>query len=235
MMNLNVGTSGYSYKEWKGSFYPEKIPAKEMLRFYSERLSTVEINATFYRMPQPSMLENWKEQVSPTFRFSLKAPQRITHIKRLKETDEETKYFFETASVLKDQLGVVLVQLPPNMKKDLPRLETFLTHLPQATRAAFEFRHPTWFDDDVLDLLRSQKRALVVSDTDDMPTTHIDKTADWGYLRLRRVNYSEENLADWVGRIRDQNWTETFLFFKHEDAGTGPKLAAQFLRIANIN
>jgi uncharacterized protein YecE (DUF72 family) len=231
-MTLYVGTSGYSYKEWKGSFYPEKIPAKEMLRFYSERLSTVEINATFYRMPQPSMLANWKEQVPPTFRFALKAPQRITHFKRLNETDEETKYFFETASVLADQLGVVLFQLPPNMKKDLPRLETFLAQLPLATRAAFEFRHPTWFDDDVLDLLRSQNRALVVSDTDDMPTTYIDKTADWGYLRLRRVQYSEENLAEWLGRIRDQNWQETFLFFKHEDAGTGPKLAAQFLELA---
>ncbi|HEY2971815.1 MAG TPA: DUF72 domain-containing protein [Pyrinomonadaceae bacterium] len=233
-MNLYVGTSGYSYKEWKGSFYPEKIPAKEMLRFYSERLSTVEINATFYRMPQASMLENWKEQVPGTFRFALKAPQRITHFKRLKETDEETKYFFETAAVLADQLGVVLFQLPPNMKKDLPRLETFLAQLPPAIPSAFEFRHPTWFDDDVLNLLRSQNRALVVSDTDDLPITHIDKTADWGYLRLRRVNYSEENLAEWSGRIRDQNWKETFLFFKHEDAGTGPKLAAQFLSIANI-
>jgi uncharacterized protein YecE (DUF72 family) len=231
-MNLYVGTSGYSYKEWKGSFYPEKIPAKDMLRFYSERLSTVEINATFYRMPQLSMLENWKEQVPPTFRFALKAPQRITHIKRLKETEEETKYFFETASVLADQLGVVLFQCPPNMKKDLPRLETFLAQLPPATRAAFEFRHPTWFDDDVLDLLRSQNRALAVSDTDDLPTTHIDKTADWGYLRLRRVQYSEANLVEWLGRIRDQNWQETFLFFKHEEAGTGPKLAAQFLQLA---
>jgi uncharacterized protein YecE (DUF72 family) len=231
-MNLYVGTSGYSYKEWKGSFYPEKIPAKEMLHYYGERLSTVEINATFYRMPQASMLANWKEQVPPTFRFALKAPQRITHIKRLKETDEETKYFFETAAVLADQLGVVLFQLPPNMKKDLPRLEIFLAQLPSATRAAFEFRHPTWFDDDVLDLLRNQNRALCVSDTDDMPTTHIDKTADWGYLRLRRVQYSEENLTEWLGRIRNQNWQETFLFFKHEDAGTGPKLAAQFLELA---
>ena len=231
-MNLLVGTSGYSYKEWKGSFYPEKIPAKEMLHHYGERLSTVEINATFYRMPQTSMLANWKEQVPPTFRFALKAPQRITHIKRLKETDEETKYFFETAAVLADQLGVVLFQLPPNMKKDLPRLETFLAQLPPTTRAAFEFRHPTWFDDDVLDLLRNQNRALCVSDTDDMPTTYIDKTADWGYLRLRRVQYSEENLTEWLGRIRDQNWQETFLFFKHEDAGTGPKLAAQFLELA---
>jgi uncharacterized protein YecE (DUF72 family) len=234
IMDLYVGTSGYSYKEWKGSFYPEKIPAKEMLRFYSERLTTVEINATFYRMPQTSMLENWKDQVPATFRFSLKAPQRITHIKRLKETQDETKYFFETASVLADELGVVLFQLPPNMKKDLPRLETFLTQLPTTVRAAFEFRHPSWFEDDVLDLLRSQNRALCVSDTDDLPATHIDRTADWGYLRLRRVNYSEENLTDWLGSIRDQNWNPTFLFFKHEDEGTGPKLAAQFLSIAKI-
>ena len=231
-MNLYVGTSGYSYKEWKGSFYPEKIPAKEMLRFYSERLSTVEINATFYRMPQTSMLENWKEQVPNSFRFVLKASQRITHFKRLKETDEETKYFLETASVLGEQLGVVLFQLPPNMKKDLPRLEMFLAQLPPTPRAAFEFRHPTWFDDDVLELLRSQNRALVVSDTDDLPATHIDKTADWGYLRLRRVNYAEENLTEWLQRIRAQGWSETFLFFKHEDEGTGPKLAAEFLRLA---
>ena len=233
-MTLYVGTSGYSYKEWKGSFYPEKIPAKDMLRYYSERLSTVEINATFYRMPQPSMLENWKEQVPPEFRFSLKASQRITHFKRLKETGEETKYFLDTAAVLGDQLGVILSQLPPNMKKDLPRLETFLGQLPPTTPAAFEFRHPTWFDDDVLELLRSQNRPLVVSDTDDMPTTHIDKTADWGYLRLRRVNYSDENLVEWAARIRGQDWKEIFLFFKHEDAGTGPKLAAQFLKLSDV-
>ena len=230
-MNLYVGTSGYSYKEWKGSFYPEKIPAKEMLSYYAERLSTVEINATFYRMPQPSMLESWKQQVPANFRFSLKAPQRITHFKRLNEAEEVTKYFLETASVLADQLGPVLFQLPPNMKKDLPRLETFMGQLPATTRAAFEFRHPTWFDDDVLDLLRSQNRPLVVSDTDDMPTTHIDKTADWGYLRLRRVNYSETNLAEWLERVRAQGWKETFVFFKHEDEGTGPKLAGQFLKL----
>ncbi len=234
-MTLYVGTSGYSYKEWKGSFYPEKIPAKDMLRYYSERLSTVEINNTFYRMPQLSLLENWREQVPGTFKFSLKAPQRITHFKRLKETDEETKYFLDTASVLGGQLGVMLFQLPPNMKKDLPRLESFLTLLPTTTPAAFEFRHPSWFDDDVLDLLRSQNRPLVVSDTDDLPATHIDKTADWGYMRLRRVNYSEENLVEWLERIRNQNWKETFLFFKHEDEGTGPKLAAQFLQLTTLH
>ena len=234
-MNLYVGTSGYSYKEWKGNFYPEKIPAKDMLRYYSERLSTVEINNTFYRMPQPSLLENWKEQVPATFKFSLKAPQRITHFKRLKETDEETKYFLDTAAVLGEQMGVMLFQLPPNMKKDLQRLENFLTLLPASTPAAFEFRHPTWFDDDVLALLRSQNRPVVVSDTDDLPATHIDKTADWGYLRLRRVNYSEEHLVEWLERIRNQDWKETFLFFKHEDEGTGPKLAGQFLQLISLN
>jgi uncharacterized protein YecE (DUF72 family) len=231
-MNLYVGTSGYSYKEWKGSFYPEKIPAKDMLSYYSEKLSTVEINATFYRMPQKSMLENWKEQVPKNFRFSLKAPQRMTHFKRLKDTEEETKYFLETAAVLEDQLGVVLFQLPPNMKKDLPRLEAFLNQLPQEPRAAFEFRHPTWFDDDVLELLRSLNHALCISDTDDLPVSHIDKTADWGYLRLRRVEYSEDDLRVWLQRIREQEWQEAFVFFKHEDEATGPKLAAQFLSLS---
>jgi uncharacterized protein YecE (DUF72 family) len=231
-MNLNVGTSGYSYKEWKGSFYPEKLPAKDMLGYYSERLNTVEINATFYRMPQPSMLETWKEQVPKQFRFALKAPQRVTHFKRLKEVEQETNYFLETASVLKDQLGVVLYQLPPNMKKDIERLDAFVKLLPSQPRSAFEFRHPTWFDDDVLEILRSRNLALCISDTDDLPVTHIDKTADWGYLRLRRVNYSEENLRDWLDQIEKQEWKETFVFFKHEDEGTGPKLAAQFLELA---
>jgi uncharacterized protein YecE (DUF72 family) len=137
----------------------------------------------------------------------------------------------DTVSALEDRLGVVLFQLPPNMKKDLERLETFLQVLPAKTPAAFEFRHPTWFDDDVLALLRSQSRALCVSDTDDLPTNHIDKTADWGYLRLRRVNYSETDLTAWTERIRAQEWKTTFVFFKHEDEGTGPKLAAQFINL----
>jgi uncharacterized protein YecE (DUF72 family) len=183
-------------------------------------------------LPQKSTLENWKEQVPKNFRFALKAPQRITHFKRLNEVGEDTKYFLEIAVTLEDQLGVVLFQLPPNMKKDLPRLETFLSELPSEPRAAFEFRHPTWFDDDVLAVLRARNCALCISDTDDMPVTHIDKTADWGYLRLRRVLYSEEHLKDWLARVREQNWNETFVFFKHEDEGTGPRLAAQFLQLA---
>ena len=230
-MNLYVGTSGYSYKEWKGSFYQEKLPAKEMLSYYSSRLPAVEINNTFYRLPQRSMLENWKEQVRPEFRFSVKASQKITHYKRLQNTEEETKYLLDTASALEERLGAVLFQLPPNMKKDLPRLETFLKNLPGTTHAAFEFRHPTWFDDDVLNLLRTENRALCISDTDDLPASNIDKTADWGYLRLRRVNYSEENLAEWLARVRAQNWDTAYVFFKHEDEGTGPKLAGQFLNL----
>jgi uncharacterized protein YecE (DUF72 family) len=231
-MTLYVGTSGYSYKEWKGSFYPEKIPAKEMLPYYASRLPAVEINNTFYRLPQPTVLENWKEQVPPSFRFSVKASQRITHFKRLKEVAEETKYLLDTAAALADRLGPILFQLPPNMKKDLPRLQAFLDCLPTGTRATFEFRHPTWFEDDVLEVLSEKNYPLCISDTDDLPATHIDRTADWGYLRLRRVNYSPDTLAEWMKRIRDQGWNDAFVFFKHEDEGTGPRLAGEFLTLA---
>lgn len=232
-MNLYVGTSGYSYKEWKGSFYPEKLAAKDMLPYYASRLHAVELNNTFYRMPQRSMVESWKAQVPDGFRFSVKAAQRITHLKRLKDVADETKYMLETISALQDSLGVVLYQLPPNMKKDLERLETFLKNLPADPPAAFEFRHPTWFDDDVLQLLRSENRALCVSDTDDLPVSRIDKTADWGYLRLRRINYSTADLREWIGRMKDQNWKTTFVFFKHEDEGTGPRLASEFINLSH--
>jgi uncharacterized protein YecE (DUF72 family) len=231
-MNLYAGTSGYSYKEWKGSFYPEDLSAKAMLSYYAARLPAVEINNTFYRLPQQSMLENWCAQVPANFRFSLKASQRITHFKRLNDVDEETKYFFETASVLGEGLGVVLFQLPPNMKKDLSRLQAFLKTLPANVRSAFEFRHPTWFDDDVLAVLRENNRALCISDTDDLPISRIDATADWGYLRLRRVEYGEVELVEWLNRINAQPWKESFVFFKHEDEGTGPRLAGQFLTLA---
>jgi uncharacterized protein YecE (DUF72 family) len=229
MSRLFVGTSGYSYKEWKGSFYPEKLAAKDMLPYYAGRLKAVELNNTFYRMPQRSMVESWKAQVPADFRFSVKASQRITHFKRLKEVGDETKYMLDTVSALEDSLGVVLFQLPPNMKKDIERLEAFLKILPTDIKATFEFRHPTWFDDDVLELLRQQNRALCISDTDELPASHIDRTADWGYLRLRRVAYSKEDLDAWIQRIKDQKWETVFVFFKHEDEGTGPKLAAQFI------
>ncbi|HSE32250.1 MAG TPA: DUF72 domain-containing protein [Pyrinomonadaceae bacterium] len=231
-MKLHVGTSGYSYKEWKGSFYPEKLPAKEMLPYYASKLSAVELNNTFYRMPQQAMVESWNAQVPDDFRFSVKASQRITHFKRLKDAEAEAKYLLETVGALKEKLGVVLYQLPPNMKKDLERLQNFVKNLPADVRAAFEFRHPTWFDDDVLEVLKNQNLALCISDTDDLPVTHIDRTSDWGYLRLRRVNYLKDDLVEWSKRIETQNWTTAFVFFKHEDEGTGPRLAREFIEIA---
>ncbi len=231
-MNLHVGTSGYSYKEWKGNFYPADLPAKEMLSYYSRRLPAVEINNTFYRLPQASMIENWKAQVPEDFRFSIKATQRITHIKRLNNCAEETKYLLETAALLGQRLGVVLFQLPPNSKKDADRLQAFLGLLPDETRAAFEFRHESWFDDEVLDLLRKKNCACVVSDTDEKPLTEIVSTAGWGYLRLRRTNYEASDLVEWMKRVQDQKWNDAFIFFKHEDEGVGPKLAAQFLKLS---
>jgi uncharacterized protein YecE (DUF72 family) len=231
-MKLHVGTSGYSYKEWKGNFYPEDLPAKEMLSYYSRRLPAVEINNTFYRLPQPGMIENWKAQVPASFRFSIKATQRITHIKRLNNVADETKYLLETASLLTQRLGVVLFQLPPNMKKDFERLRNFLDLLSEDVRTAFEFRHETWFEDDVFDLLRERNCALVVSDTDEKPLTEITGTAKWGYLRLRRTSYEENDLAEWLKRVQEQKWKDAFVFFKHEDEGTGPKLAARFIEMA---
>ncbi|PYS63586.1 MAG: DUF72 domain-containing protein [Acidobacteria bacterium] len=234
-MKLHVGTSGYSYKEWKGNFYPEDLPAKEMLSYYSRRLPAVEINNTFYRLPQATMIENWKEQVPDEFRFSIKATQRITHIKRLNNVVEETKYLLDTSGLLGERLGVVFFQLPPNMKKDSGRLKSFLEFLPSDTRVAFEFRHETWFDDETFDLLRKKDRALVVSDTDEKPLSEIIGTAGWGYLRLRRTSYNENDLDDWMKRVKDQKWKDAFVFFKHEDEGVGPKLAARFLELAQTN
>src|SRR5690349_7671858 len=190
-MTLYVGTSGYSYKEWKGSFYPEKIPAKDMLAYYAAHLHAVELNNTFYRMPQPGMIESWKTQVPENFRFSVKAPQVITHFRRLKDAGQQTRQMLNTVSALEDHLGAVIFRLPEEMKKDLPRLETFLKQVPADTPAVFDFRHPTWFDDDVVSLLRSQNRVFCISDIEDLPASYTYKTADWGYVRLRRVRYSE--------------------------------------------
>jgi uncharacterized protein YecE (DUF72 family) len=230
---LYVGTSGYSYKEWKGSFYPAKIPATDMLSYYAARLQAVELNNTFYRLPQKSMIESWKSQVPENFRFTMKASQLITHFKKLKDAGNETRFMLKRFAAFEDHMGAVLFRLPPDMKKDIKRLESFLKHLPADPPAAFQLEDPTWFDDDVFALLRSQNRAFSITDTDEMPLSHINKTADWGYVRLRRVNYSESELKEWIVRIQAQDWTNTFVFFKHEDEGTGPKLAAQFLHLAN--
>jgi uncharacterized protein YecE (DUF72 family) len=234
-VRVAVGTSGYAYKEWKGSFYPDDLPADGMLRFYGERFRAVEINNTFYRMPSEKVLVTWAAEVPDGFTFVLKASQRITHRKRLKDAGEEVQYFLKTANVLGPKLGPTLFQLPPNLKKDLPRLEAFLGLIPRTWRAAFEFRHVSWFEDDVYAALKSHDAALCIADVD--PAEEGEKealqvpfvaTAEWGYLRLRRAGYTRADLEAWAGRIGAQVWRDAFVFFKHEEAGAGPKLAAEF-------
>jgi uncharacterized protein YecE (DUF72 family) len=229
-MRILVGTSGYSYKEWKGSFYPDDIKNEHMLRYYSERLPTVEINNTFYRMPTKALVAKWSEEVPEGFTFVLKVSQRITHQKRLRDAGEDVSYFFETAGALGPRLGAALFQLPPFLKKDAGRLRDFLAGLPAERPAAFEFRHPSWFDDETYDALRSRDAALCAADTDESGDegAPIVPTAGWGYLRLRRSDYSDTDLAAWAERVRAQGWDRAFVFFKHEDAGKGPALAARF-------
>ncbi|HWB12331.1 MAG TPA: DUF72 domain-containing protein [Pirellulales bacterium] len=231
-MTLYVGTSGYSYKEWKGNFYPQKLPANQMLKFYGEQFRTVEINNTFYRMPKAAVVEAWANTVPADFRFVLKAPKQITHIKVLKDAADSVAYFVEVAGALGQRLGPLLFQLPPTAKKDVPRLRAFLELLPPSARAAFEFRHASWFDDEVFDLLRDRSAALCIAEADNDLEVPFVSTADWGYLRLRRPDYSETELTAWAKRVKDQGWQDAFVFFKHEDEGKGPKMAKEFLELA---
>lgn len=231
-MNLYVGTSGYSYKEWKGTFYPEDLPEKQMLHYYGERFRTVEINNTFYRMPKPSVLETWAGEVPAEFKFVLKASQRITHMQRLKDTDDSVAYLLKVASALKEQLGPLLFQLPPYLKKDAERLRSFLKLLPPERRSAFEFRHQSWFDAEVFDLLREHQAVLCIAEAENDLEIPFVSTADWGYLRLRRPDYGDAELKSWGERVRGQKWGEAYIFFKHEDEGKGPAMAKRFLELA---
>jgi len=226
-MRTFVGTSGYSYKEWKGNFFPEDLPASKMLGFYSGRFNTVEINNTFYRMPAPAMVAKWAEQVPETFVFALKAPQTITHRRQLNDAGDALGFFWKTARELGPKLGPVLFQMPPFFKKDLGRLRDFLRLLPEDCRAAFEFRHPSWFADDVYEVLKAAGAPLCLADVDDEEPPLV-ATGNWGYLRLRRTAYDAERLRTWVERIRAQPWESAYVFFKHEDEGKGPQFAAQF-------
>ena len=234
-MNLYVGTSGYSYKEWKGNFYPEDLPDKQMLRFYGERFRSVEINNTFYRMPKPSVLEAWAAEVPSNFLFVLKASQRITHHQRLKDTSDSVAYLLKVAAVLKERLGPLLFQLPPYLKKDVPRLREFLALLPRDRRSALEFRDESWFDTEVFDLLRNHQAALCIAEAEDGVEVPFVSTADWGYLRLRRPDYGDAELKTWATRIRAQGWQDAFIFFKHEDEGMGPKMAKRFFELASAS
>ncbi len=231
-MRVFIGTSGFSYKEWKGSFYPDRIAAGDMLGYYGSRFRSVEINNTFYRMPRETTLVQWSEQVPDEFQFVLKASRRITHQKLLAGADEELSYFLRTSSVLGDKLGPTLFQLPPHFKKDVMRLRDFLEMLPQRWRAAVEFRNQTWFVDETYELLRSKGLGLVFSETDDDKVEpELVATTGFGYLRLRKESYSSEELAAWAERIKAQPWNDVYVFFKHEDKGSGPQLAEDFSKL----
>jgi len=232
-MNLYVGTSGYSYKEWKGSFYPADLSDKKMLHFYGGQFKSVEINNTFHRMPTVSLLEAWASQVPEHFKFVLKAPQQITHIKRLKDADEPMSYLVDITGVLNERLGALLFQLPPNLKKDLPRLHDFLALLPPQRRVAFEFRHQSWFDDEVFDLMRRNDAALCIADAESDLEVPFVPTARWGYVRLRRPDYQQAELKRWAKLVLEQGWSDTFVFFKHEDEAKGPLMAKAFLELAS--
>ncbi|MEO5511668.1 MAG: DUF72 domain-containing protein [Longimicrobiales bacterium] len=226
-MQLLAGTSGFAYKEWKGVFYPADIKAADMLKYYAGKFPAVEINNTFYRMPTESVVAGWADQVPAGFTFVLKAPQKITHFKRLKEVEPELDYFCTVAKALGTHIGPVLVQLPPNFKRDDERLASFLAAAPDDLRIAFEFRNPSWLDEEVYAVLRAHDAALVIAHDEEAETPMV-ATASWGYARLRKVNYEPGELAAWAEKLRTQPWKQLFAFFKHENEGTGPALAAEF-------
>jgi uncharacterized protein YecE (DUF72 family) len=231
-MQLHTGTSGFSYKEWKGSFYPKDLPNSGMLRYYAERFKAVEINNTFYRMPTAESLKPWIAEVPRGFAFTLKAPQLITHFKRLKDINEPVAKFLKAADVLKDHLGALLFQLPPNMKKDIARLSEFFKILPSGKRAALEFRHPTWFEEDVFDLMRDRGIALCIAEAEDSVAVPFVTTCDWAYVRLRMQNYTSAQLKKWLERMQKAKLDEAFVFFKHEDEGNAPRFATRFVECA---
>jgi uncharacterized protein YecE (DUF72 family) len=227
-----AGTSGFAYKEWKGPFYPADLRDDLMLGYYAGRLPAVEINNTFYRMPRETVVASWADQAPDGFRFVLKASRKITHFGRLKNVASELEYFLRASSALGAKRGPSLFQLPPNMKKDAERLREFVASLPRAWPAAFEFRHASWFDDETYDILRSRNAALCMADKGpEEDATPLVATADWGYVRLRAPSYDEADLERWLATLRAQSWGDAYVFFKHEDAGIGAKLA---LRLAEL-
>ena len=225
-MQTWVGTSGYNYPEWKGSFYPQKMPAAKMLPYYAERFSTVEINYTFYRIPNENTLAGWSRETPEGFRLTLKAPKRITHSAKLKDCSELLQYFLKTAATLGPKLGAILFQLPPYLRKDLAVLDEFTAQLPAGLCAAFEFRHASWMDAEVLALLKARDLALCVADSEKFATP-VEITARYGYFRLRDEGYTPENLRHWAQVIHAScaNCSDVFVYFKHEEAGKGPQFA----------
>jgi uncharacterized protein YecE (DUF72 family) len=230
-MTIWVGTSGYNYPEWKGSFYPQKLPAAKMLPYYAERFSTVEINNTFYRMPDEKILAGWNRETPDRFKLTLKAPKRITHDSRLRDCAESLSFFVRVARTLGPKLGALLFQLPPYFRKDLNVLDAFLAALPTDVCAAFEFRHASWLDEEVYARLKARNLALCIADND-KSSTPVRMTADYAYFRLRDEGYAPEDIATWAQTIRAQTaqCRDVYVYFKHEEAGKGPEFARLLLR-----
>jgi uncharacterized protein YecE (DUF72 family) len=227
-MNVLVGTSGYNYPEWRGTFYPEKFSTAKMLDYYAARFSTVEINYTFYRMPTEKLLAGWAAGTPETFRFTLKAPRRITHDAKLQRCEDLVQAFCRTARTLGPKLGALLFQLPPTYKKDAAVLRSFLDLLPDDTTAAFEFRHVSWFDADIFDALRARKMALCIADSEKL-SAPVEITAPYGYFRLRDEGYQQGDIERWAGIVGRLNVREAFVYFKHEERGLGPDFARRFI------
>jgi uncharacterized protein YecE (DUF72 family) len=233
-VSVLVGTSGYNYEAWRGSFYPEDLSSKRMLAYYAERFPTVEINYSFYRKPTAKILQGWATQVPERFRFTLKAWQRITHQKRLREPAELLAAFNDVARTLGPRLGTILYQLPPNLKADGPLLRDFLALLPRDLKVAFEFRHQSWFTDETYSALRDAGAALCVAESEELSTPLV-RTAPFGYFRLRRLDYEEPALRKWSDAIRAAGFTDDiFVYFKHEDEARGPAFAKQFLPLVDL-
>jgi uncharacterized protein YecE (DUF72 family) len=226
-----IGTSGYNYPEWKGSFYPEKLPAGKMLAYYAERFPTVEINYTFYRLPNETLVAGWAAGTPSPYKLTLKAPKRITHDRKLKDVGDLLRSFCHVAGTLGDKLGVLLFQLGPTFKVDLAVFDAFLADLPPGARAAFEFRHASWFDEAVYDRLRARNLALCIADSEKL-STPVVATASYGYLRLRDEGYVDADLDRWadVIRLHQAQWTDTFVYFKHEEEGKGPEFARRLMK-----
>jgi uncharacterized protein YecE (DUF72 family) len=224
-----VGTSGYNYPEWRGTFYPEKFSTDKMLPYYAERFPTVEINYTFYRIPNEKILAGWSAATPDTFSFTLKAPRRITHDSKLQHCEDLVQTFCRTARTLGPKLGILLFQLPPTAKKDVDVLRNFVSVLPEDTRAAFEFRHASWLDSDVFDVLRERNLALCIADSEKM-STPVEMTADYAYFRLRDEGYQQPDIERWAQTIGGlPGVTETFVYFKHEEQGLGPEFAKRLV------
>jgi uncharacterized protein YecE (DUF72 family) len=230
-MTVWVGTSGYNYPEWKGSFYPQKLPAAKMLPYYAERFASVEINYTFYRMPNEKILAGWNAETPDRFKLTLKAPKRITHDARLRDCADALHHFLSTSNTLGPKLGALLFQLPPYFKKDLAVLDGFLQLLPEGVCGAFEFRHASWLDAEVYARLRAKDLALCIADSEKM-STPLEMTASYGYFRLRDEGYKTEDIAKWARIIGEQatRCRDVYVYFKHEEAGKGPEFARALLQ-----